>query len=139
MKAIDSIKNRLLDIELPATPPEAVDYTSLILIVVIAVIVIALVLAFFFSDDSKNKRLLSKLKANLMSSSINQKQASYLIADILKSSHNTRKLIAAPQYSQEWNHFVTQLSDFRYRAEYNNKDEIIKLIDDARQWLREPK
>ena len=138
MKSIDSIQSRLLDIELPNPPPDVIDYTSPLVITISGLLLTALLISIFFSKKFKQKRLLTKLKENLSSSLVTPKDATYILAEIIRSSHQTKRLIASDKYPQEWNDFVSRLSDGRYEAGEKGKQEIIKLIDDASSWLKAP-
>lgn len=138
MKVIDSIKNRLLDIEMPSAPPEAIDYTSTIITLISISVLVTLTLIHFYSPAARNKRTLSTLSDKLSSSLINPRHAAYAVADILKSAHNTTRLTTSQQYPQELNDFISRLSRFRYQASHNDKDEIIMLIKHAKRWLKAP-
>jgi len=139
MKAIDTLKDRLLDIELPVPPPEAFDYTPTIFSAIAITIVIACVIFVRRSLTFRNKRLLRALNNNLTSSHITPKQAMYTLAGILRTSHKTKYLRADKSHPKEWDDFVTELSTFRYQAIEGEKDNALKLINQASRWLKVPR
>ncbi len=138
MKTIDTIASHLLDIEPPNSPPEGVDYSSILMISISALLLLALLIMFLRSENYKNKRALLKLRENLISSLVTPKEAAYKLAEIIKSAHKTKKLTASDKYPQGWNIFINRLSTNRYEAGERDKQEIIKLIDDANSWLKIP-
>jgi len=138
MKAIESIKNRLLDIELPTAPAEAIDYTSIALIVISALIILLVPVLIFRSQGFKQKRMLSHLKEELSSSVITPREASYQLANIIKTAHKTSQLKTSQDTPLAWNDFVCRLSESRYQSVKNTNKEILNLIDDARHWLKAP-
>lgn len=137
MKSIDTIKSRLLDIELPAAPPPAIDYMPMLIAIGSLLIIVAVIIYYLRSRTFVNKRLLAELKRQLISSQLSAKQASYMIADILKSSQQTKHLNASENSPPEWHKFVNDLSELRYQPTVS-KDKTLKLIDDAKYWLKVP-
>jgi len=138
MKPVESLQNRLLDIELPATPPEAVDYATIALAVIFALSILTIVIGFFRSQQFLNKRLLAQLKKKLSVSMISPRDASYELAKILKSAQKTSRLIPNRNPSNQWNAFIAQLSDLRYKESDCDKTAVLKLINDAQSWLKSP-
>ncbi len=136
MKAIDAIKDRLLDIELPTAPPAPIDYTSNIIIIISVLVIIILPILLFRSQRFKQKRLLSKLKLDLISSIITPKEASYALAKIISSAHNKKHLTTSLYDRRDWNNFLSQLSKYRYQIHDIDRQQIIDLIDDASNWLK---
>jgi len=139
MKAIESIKTRLLDVELPTAPPDAIDYTGIALIIITVILVIVTVVFVLRSHQFRNKRLLTRLEHKLNSSLLTPREASYQLAEILKSAQQTRRLTISDNTSPEWKQFCLQLSESRYQQNESNKQQIIKLIGDARYWLKASK
>ena len=139
MKAIESITTRLLDVELPVAPPEAIDYTSVALIIIGAFLIVAWAALTFRSHQFKSRRSLSRLEKDLNSSLLTPREASYQLSEIVKSARRTRHLSISDSTSPEWRQFVSQLSESRYKKNESHKKQIITLISDARYWLKATK
>ena len=139
MDATNTTTSQLLDIIGPATPPESINYSS-ILIIAIAISVAVIVILFkLHRSGFKYRILISLLGKKLNSSNITPKQAAYKLAEILQSAHNTNRLslinigITETQ-KQNWQTFLTQLSDYRYAAHEVKQPDMLRLINHAKTW-----
>jgi len=140
MKTIESLNNRLIDIEMPAAPPEAFDYSMTIAIIVASVLILFLIYYFLRHSNFQNLRLLSKLKENLLLSNIAPRTACYQLAELLKSIRKTKHLtnmdICSPELEHQWQYFISRLSAYRYESDDVDKTKVIKLIDESKSWLK---
>jgi len=140
MKSIEALSNRLLDIEMPTAPVEIFDYGIVLTIISVSALIIFLIYYFLQSSNLRNLRLLSQLKANLLSSQVAPKTACYQLAELLKATckknHLTNTNILRPELENRWKYFILKLSEYRYESGDIDKADVIKLIDESKNWIR---
>lgn len=138
MNSIDTQTSKLLDIIGPSVPVESINYSSLFITTVIILATITLLFKLYRSGF-KYKILIFLLKRELKSSNITSKQAAYKLANILQSAHDTNRLSIinigiSELQKQNWQEFITQLSDYRYDIHEIDKLSMLNLIDRAKSW-----
>lgn len=140
MKTNESLNNRLLDIEMPAAPPEAFNYSMTLALIVAGGLIIFLAYHFVRRSNFQSLRLLSKLKENLFLSEIDPKTACYQLADLLKSIRKTNYLtdtdICSPELEHKWQYFMLRISAYRYESTEIDKAKVLELIDESKSWLK---
>ena len=139
MDATNTTTSQLLDIIGPATPPESINYSSMLIIAVAISFAIMVILFKLHRSGFKYKILISLLGRKLDSSNITPKQAAYKLASILQAAHNSNRLSAinvgiTETQKQDWQTFLTQLSDYRYAAHEVKQPDMLKLINHAKTW-----
>ena len=139
MDATNTTTSQLLDIIGPATPPESINYSSMLIVAVAISFAIVVILFKLHRSGFKYKILISLLGRKLSSSNVTPKQAAYKLAAILQSAHNTNRLSAinvgiTETQKQNWQTFVTQLSDYRYASHEVEQPDMLRLINHAKAW-----
>ena len=139
MDATNTTTSQLLDIIGPATPPESINYSSMLIITVAMSVVVMVILFKLHRSGFKYKILISLLGRKLNSSNITPKQAAYKLAAILQSAHNSNRLSTidvgiSETQKQNWQAFLTQLSNYRYAAHEVEQPDMLRLINHAKAW-----
>lgn len=139
MDATNTTTSQLLDIIGPTTPPESINYSSMLIVAVAISFAIMAILFKLHRSGFKYKILISLLGRKLNSSNITPKQAAYMLAEILQSAHNSSRLSTinvgiTETQKQNWQTFVTQLSDYRYADHEVKQPDMLKLINHAKAW-----
>jgi len=139
MNTTKETTTQLIDIVLPAPPPEVFDYTSLLAAMLVLSIVIIYLIYKAQQAGLKYKILILFLKNKVIASEITPKQAAYDLAKILKSAHKTNNLETIEKsmsHSQkkEWHPFLMELSTFRYSARKIKSQDILLLLNKAALW-----
>ena len=139
MDATNTSTSQLLDIIGPAIPPESINYSSMLIVAVAISVAIMVILFKLHRSGFKYKILISLLGRKLDSSNITPKQAAYKLAAILQSAHNSNRLSTinagiTETQKQNWQTFLTQLSDYRYAAHEVEQPDMLRLINHAKAW-----
>jgi len=139
MIATKETKTQLVDIVLPAPPPEVFDYTSLLVAILALSIVIIYLIYKARQSGLKYKLLIFFLKNKVIAAEITPQQAAYDLAKILKSAHKTNHLATieksmSQSQKKEWHPFFMELSTFRYSAREIKSQDILLLLNKAVLW-----
>lgn len=139
MDATNTTASQLLDIIGPSTPPESINYGSILIIAVAISVTVIMILFKLHRSGFKYKVLMSLLGRELTSSNVTPKQAAYKLAGILQSAHNTHRLATidigiTETQKKNWQTFLTQLSDYRYAAHEVEQPDMLRLINHAKAW-----
>jgi len=139
MIATKETKTQLIDIVLPAPPPEVFDYTSLLATMLALSIVIIYLVYKARQSGLKYKVLILFLKNKVIAAEITPQQAAYDLAQILKSAHKTNHLATIEKnmsrsQKKKWHPFLMELSTFRYSAHEIKSQDILSLLNKALLW-----
>jgi len=139
MDTTNTTTSQLLDIIGPATPPDSINYGTMLIIAVAISVTVILVLFKLHRSGFKYKILISLLGRRLISSNVSPKHAAYKLAAILQSAHNTNRLSTidigiTETQKGNWQLFLTQLSDYRYAAHEVEQTDMLRLISHAKTW-----
>ncbi|MCK4744270.1 MAG: hypothetical protein KAT25_10655 [Sulfuriflexus sp.] len=139
MDATNTTTNQLLDIIGPVIPPESINYSSVFIAAATISLAVVVVLFKLHRSGFKYKILILLLGKRLKSSNITPKQAAYKLAEILNAAHNTNRLSiikvdTTETQNQDWQKFITQLSNYRYTLHEVGQPEMLELIAHAKSW-----